>query len=292
MLKSMTGFGKAEKIWNNYRYVVELRSLNSNKGFDLSFKFPSQYKELEYQVRNLLSEKLVRGKIDFNFSLTPIHITELPINTDKLKSYYHSLRKTAEELNADYSQLFTTLLRMPEMLGTEETATLATDEKEAVIAAINAAIAQLDIFRKNEGKLLADDLLLRISKIRELRLLLIEQDKLRVAKIRERIHRNLENYIDKDKIDQNRFEQEIIYYIEKIDITEELTRLDVHCLHCAEVIASKEEAVGKKISFITQEMGREINTIGAKANDATLQKTVVQLKDELEKIKEQSNNIL
>lgn len=288
----MTGFGKAEKLWNNQSYIIEIRTLNSAKGFDLIFKIPSNYKEIEYALRNALAENLQRGKIDFNFSVKALQEGALQIDATKLKAYFHSLKKIADELQISDENIFSTLLRMPDMLGTEESKEISEEEKNVIFDLLQNALQHINAFRTKEGESLATELKARIANIEQLRNEIVQQDIIRIANIKNRINRNLEQYIDKDKIDQNRFEQELIYYIEKLDITEELTRLAVHCQHFNAIIDSKEEVVGRKLSFLAQELGREINTIGAKANDAAMQKMVVNLKDELEKIKEQSNNIL
>ena len=293
MLHSMTGFGKAQSNFQNKTIIVEVRSLNSQKGIDLSLKFSTQFREQEYALRNLISEKLQRGKIDVYITIEKEdHTPEVLLNKRIIKAYYTELKQIADELGAPSDNLLATILQLPEVaaVSSEES-----DESEwkAVEAAIITAIDDLNRFRIDEGKILADDMLKRIARIENYSLEVRTLDKTRVSDIKTRLQNNVEAAVGKEKIDPNRLEQELLYYMEKLDVTEELTRLKAHCDYIRSIIEDKkEEQKGRKLNFISQEIGREINTLGSKANHAAMQKIVVDMKDELEKIKEQVNNIL
>ena len=288
----MTGFGKSQLAFKNKTIIVEVRSLNSQKGLDLSLKFSTQFREQEYALRNLISEKLQRGKVDVYVTIEKEdHTPEVMLNKRVIKAYYQELKQIADEVGAPTDNLLATILQLPEVAaGAGE----ESDEEEwkAVEKAILVAIDGLNVFRADEGKTLSDDMLGRIDLIDKYSAEVRVLDKLRVAEIKTRLQTSVEAAIGKDKIDPNRLEQELVYYIEKLDITEELTRLKAHCLYFREAIDSKEDMKGRKLNFISQEIGREINTLGSKANYADMQKLVVNMKDELEKIKEQINNIL
>lgn len=293
MLKSMTGFGKATHTANETTVTAEVRSLNSSKGMDLGTKLPSRYREQEYALRQQISNRLQRGKVDVFVSVvTEKENSALRLNKGVVKAHYHELESVANELNLTLEQVLPAILRLPDVY--EETpAEVDNEEWNLIEKTVLNAIEQLDEFRIKEGASLKEDLLDRIKIIEHFVSHLKEQDKRRVAEMRQRLRNNLELFIPKDKIDPNRFEQEIIYYIEKLDITEELTRLRAHCDHFRHAVEEKsEEMKGRKLNFIAQEIGREINTVGSKANDAAMQKIVVNMKDELEKIKEQTNNVL
>jgi uncharacterized protein (TIGR00255 family) len=292
MLYSMTGFGKAQLAFKNKTIIVEVRSLNSQKGLDLSLKFSTQFREQEYALRNLISEKLQRGKVDVYVSIEKEdHTPEVMLNKRVIKAYYQELKQIADEVGAPTDNLLATILQLPEVAAgaTEES---DEDEWKAVEKAILQAIDGLNVFRADEGKVLADEMLGRISLIEKYAIEVRALDKGRVADIKARLENSLEAAIGKDKIDPNKLEQELVYYIEKLDITEELTRLKAHCDYYREAVASNDDMKGRKLNFIGQEIGREINTLGSKANYASIQKIVVNMKDELEKIKEQINNIL
>jgi uncharacterized protein (TIGR00255 family) len=288
----MTGFGKASGQIDERTVNVEIKSLNSQKGLDLSVKLPSKYREYEYAIRNKATTLLQRGKIDIYITLE--HNTaasELSLNKELIKSYFEEFKAIADEVGASTENLLPTILKMPDVIG-ESHEEASEDELKHIEVILTRAIAEVESFRTTEGKTLETELTLRIGNIEGLSARLSAEDKRRVKEIRERLKNNLDLYIQKDKIDHNRFEQEVIYYIEKLDITEELTRLKSHCDYFRACISAKEELKGRKLNFIAQELGREINTVGSKANDATMQKIVVDMKDELEKIKEQTNNIL
>lgn len=289
----MTGFGKATHSANETTITVEVRSLNSSKGMDLGTKLPSRYREQEHALRQQISSRLQRGKIDVFVSVvTEKENSALRLNKGVVKAHFQELESVARDLKLPLEQVLPAILRLPDVY--EETpAEVDKEEWRLIEKTVMEAIEQLDRFRIKEGATIKEDLLDRIKIIEHFVSLLKEQDKRRVAEMRQRLRNNLELFIPKDKIDLNRFEQEIIYYIEKLDITEELTRLRAHCDHFRHAVEdANAELKGRKLNFIAQEIGREINTVGAKANDALMQKIVVNMKDELEKVKEQTNNVL
>ncbi|MBS1624421.1 MAG: YicC family protein [Bacteroidetes bacterium] len=292
MLYSMTGFGKAQVAFKNKTIIAEVRSLNSQKGLDLSLKFTTQFREQEYNLRNLISEKLQRGKVDVYVTIEKEdHTPEVLLNKRVIKAYYQELRQIADEVGAPSADLLSTILQLPEIAAS---AAEESDEEEwkAIEGAIMKALDGLNGFRADEGKILAEDMLQRIALIDKYAQEVRSMDKERVSEIKARLETSVEAAVGKDKIDPNRLEQELVYYIEKLDITEELTRLKAHCEYYREVMAGKDDMKGRKLNFISQEIGREINTLGSKASHAPIQKLVVNMKDELEKIKEQINNIL
>lgn len=293
MIQSMTGYGKADCEFQNKKITVEVKALNS-KQFDLNLKVPSIYKEKELEIRNELIKELERGKIDFYISVdasSACEDTSAVLNASIIKGYYTQIVAISKDLGVEVpSDVMNVILRMPEVLKSEKQE-LSDEEWNYLQQCVRKAIKSLVDFRNQEGRALSEDIVSRISLIKSLSGELEKYEGTRVEKIRARIHQNLEEIIVSEKIDKNRFEEELIYYLEKFDITEEKVRLANHCLYFMETMNEK-ESVGKKLAFITQEIGREINTIGSKANDADMQKIVVKMKDELEKIKEQINNVL
>lgn len=290
-LKSMTGFGKAITEITGKKVTVEVRSLNS-KGMDLSLRLPYIYKEKELELRNEVSKQLERGKVDLTvYTESTEEALPVTINKTLAKTYYKELKSLAAELNESDQNLLSMIVKMPDVMKAErETATLDEAEWKQVKTTVDKAIEAFQKFRSDEGKTLTKEFESRISIISSLLLEVVTLDGLRIQNIKERIKTNLAEAIDKEKIDQNRFEQELIYYIEKLDVTEEKLRLKTHLDYFTNTM--QEPASGRKLGFISQEIGREINTIGSKANDAGIQKLVVQMKDELEKIKEQLLNVL
>ena len=291
MIKSMTGFGKGEAVCGDKRFRVELRSLNS-KQLDLSIKLPSKYRAAEAEVRQIVTRELQRGKVDcfVSFEMAQVE-TSSHINRESFKAYVDELRSVAEASGlkfADDAALMQAVLRMPDVITSEEVE-VSEDEISAIIEATNIAAKQLDDFRKQEGAILIADLLKRIDLIEQYRHEVEPFEVSRVDVIKSRIREHIEKM--NIEVDNNRLEQEMIFYIEKLDITEEKVRLDNHCRYFREV-AAEEEAPGRKLGFIAQELGREINTMGSKSNEANMQRLVVKMKDELEKIKEQVLNIL
>ena len=291
MMKSMTGFGKAAAILNGKNYEIEIKSLNG-KSLDINTKLPANYKERELEIRSIIGERLERGKIDFSLTITVVSGGEaVKVNEELLASYFNTMSQITDRLNfkPDQTQLFTTLLRFPDVLRNDPEP-LDENEWEFVKSLLIKAVYALDNFRTQEGQNLKGDFVKRTNLILDYLSRVEPFEKQRVAQIKERIAARFEELKGLD-VDRNRFEQELIYYIEKLDITEEKIRLKNHCNYFIETIDAQ-EAPGKKLGFIAQEMGREINTLGSKANDSDIQKIVVMMKDELEKIKEQVLNIL
>jgi uncharacterized protein (TIGR00255 family) len=290
-MRSMTGFGKAVGEIPGKKVTVEIRSLNS-KQLDLNLRMPYLYREKELEFRTELAKQLDRGKVDLNI-YTESTQENLPValNRDLARVYYKELKELSAELNESHQNLLSMVIKMPEVLKAEkETAELDEKEWKQVKMIVEKAIDAFHKFRSDEGKTLAGEFSSRIGIIDRLLGEVANSDAQRIENIRMRIRNNISEAIDKDKIDQNRFEQELIYYIEKLDITEEKLRLKTHIDYF--LATMKEPGSGRKLGFISQEIGREINTIGSKANDAGVQKLVVQMKDELEKIKEQLLNVL
>jgi uncharacterized protein (TIGR00255 family) len=291
MLKSMTGFGRAEKNVADKTFLVDIKSLNG-KQFELQLKLPSILKPFEFDIRRLLSAKLLRGSVDCMISLKDTgNAKPVTINTDLAKAYYKPLAELSAALNLDPSHILSTLVKLPEVI-TPSSETLSDKEWEDFQKVLQLAIENLNNHRLNEGAMMEQDLKLRIGNIEKQQEEVIKLEPLRQQKIREGITKLLEENVGKENYDGNRLEQELIYYIEKIDITEEQVRLKNHCDYFKSLLAEKEESKGKKLSFVLQEIGREINTTGSKAYDSTIQKAVVMMKDELEKAKEQVLNVL
>ena len=290
MQKSMTGFGKAETAANGKTFTVEIRSLNS-KQLDLGLRIPSVYRELENEIRSLVAKRVVRGKVDLSVSVTFAETS----NASRIdKALFAEYLKQMDEalayadITAEYATLIPCVMKMPNVIQTD-VAEITENEKQAIMKGVEVAIDKLDAFRKQEGTILINDLLCRVDEIEKLRNEIIPFEAQRAEAIRQRIREGIEKL--GVEVDNNRLEQEMIFYIEKLDITEEKVRLENHCKYFREV-ADNEEQAGRKLGFIAQEMGREINTTGSKANQHDIQKLVVKMKDELEKIKEQVLNIL
>lgn len=286
MIQSMTGFGKSLVQLPSKKITVEIKSLNS-KNLDLNARIPSQYKEKELVLRNLIATSLTRGKVDFSLYVeVTAEETTASVNPAVVKKYIAQLKEITE--NADETELLKMAVRMPDALKTERE---EIDEKEfsSIEVAVHRALEEINTFRADEGKALEKDLNFRISNIETLLREIITMDPDRINGVRERLRKGVADL--KENVDENRFEQELIFYIEKFDITEEKVRLDNHLSYFKETINSI-ESNGRKLAFISQEMGREINTIGSKSNYAPMQQLVVQMKDELEKIKEQLLNVL
>jgi|SRR5687768_9977235 uncharacterized protein (TIGR00255 family) len=291
MLKSMTGFGRAENNVGDKTFLVDIKSLNG-KQFELQLRLPSILKPYEFDIRRLLSEKLSRGSVDCMISLKETgNAKPVTINTDLAKAYYRSLSELSAELNLDPSHILSTLVKLPEVI-TPSSETLSDQEWADFKEILLAAIKNINQHRMDEGKSLEEELMVRINNILIQQEEVIKLEPLRQKKIREGITKLLEENVGKENYDDNRLEQELIYYIEKIDITEEQVRLKNHCDYFISMLNGSDESKGKKLSFILQEIGREINTTGSKAYDAAIQKNVVMMKDELEKAKEQVLNVL
>lgn len=291
MIKSMTGFGKSVTEIPGKKVTVEVRSLNS-KALDLNLRLPYLYKEKELGLRSDISKQIERGKIDLSvYTESTQETLPIAINKTLIKTYYKELKALADEMNESNSNLLALALKMPDVMKAErEVVELDEAEWEQVKIAIDKAIDAFQKFRSDEGKILDKEFQTRIGIIYGLLADVLRMDSARVESVRARIKNNIAELVEKEKIDENRFEQELIYYIEKLDITEEKLRLKTHLDYFMNTL--QEPASGRKLGFISQEIGREINTIGSKANDAGIQKLVVQMKDELEKIKEQLLNVL
>ena len=290
MTKSMTGFGKGEATFQNKKITVEIRSLNS-KQLDLNLRLPAIYRQSEYELRTLIARTVQRGKVDVFVNVESQRVeTPARINRELFREYLRQMNDTLAYagIDADYDTLVPAILRMPEVVSAESE-TVSDEEHAALLSAAEAAAAHLDAFRAQEGAILIADLLRRVDLIEQYKEEVVPFEQARTQAIRARILDNLAQL--KVDVDSNRLEQEMIFYLEKLDITEEKVRLTNHCRYFREVAAG-EEGVGRKLGFIAQEMGREINTMGSKANETNIQILVVKMKDELEKIKEQVLNIL
>ena len=288
----MTGFGRAEQNVGDKTFLVDIKSLNG-KQFELQLKLPAFLKPFEFDIRKVLSVKLGRGTVDCSITLKQTGSAKpVTINVDLAKAYYQPVAQLAKELNLDASTVLSSLLKLPEVISPTGD-TLTEEEWDELKKIIEGAIDNLNEHRIDEGQSLQKELLLRIENIRKQQEEVIHLEPLRQQRIREGITRLLEENVGKENYDENRLEQELIYYIEKIDITEEQVRLKNHCQYFTTILKEEEgEEKGKKLSFVLQEIGREINTTGAKAYDASIQKCVVLMKDELEKAKEQILNVL
>ncbi|CAM3742893.1 YicC/YloC family endoribonuclease [Flavobacterium gelidilacus] len=286
MIQSMTGFGKAFMQLSNKKITVEIKSLNS-KGLDLNVRTPSVYREMELQIRNTIAQRLERGKIDFSLYIEVTgEETSAKINVPIVKGYINQMKEVIP--NADETELMKMAVRMPDSLKTEREE-LDKTEWLQIEKVINEALDNISTFRSDEGLSLEKEFELRISNIENLMNEAVSYDAERVETVKTRLRTALEEL--KATIDENRFEQELIFYLEKYDITEERVRLGNHLNYFLETMKN-EEALGRKLGFITQEIGREVNTMGSKSNHTEMQKLVVQMKDELEKIKEQVLNVL
>ncbi len=285
MIQSMTGFGKSLLQLPSKKITVEIKSLNS-KSIDLNTRIPGQYREKELALRNLISKSLTRGKVDFSLYVEVTgEETTASVNPAVVRKYIQQLRGIVD---GDETELLKMAVRMPDVLKTERE---AIDETEFghIEDVVIEALEEINKFRFDEGKALEKDLKFRVANIENLLVEIIAMDPDRISGVRERLARGVAEL--KEKVDENRFEQELVYYIEKFDITEEKVRLDNHLNYFKEALES-EDSNGRKLGFISQEMGREINTIGSKSNFFPMQQLVVQMKDELEKIKEQLLNVL
>lgn len=287
----MTGFGRAEQTVNDKSYLVEIKSLNG-KQLDINLKIPPLLKPYEFDIRNLLQESLVRGTIEClivikqNGAAKPV-----VINTELIKSYYKQIEELAADLAIDTNSVLSALLRLPEVVSPSNEVLDENGWKD-LKKVIDAALKELNTHRIDEGKSLEKELRLRIKNINKQEEEILKLEPKRRERMKSELIQLLEENVGKEMYDSNRLEQELIYYIEKIDIREEQVRLKNHCEYFLDILDDKEEAKGKKLSFVIQEIGREINTTGSKAYDSDIQRCVVHMKDDLEKAKEQSFNIL
>jgi TIGR00255 family protein len=291
MLKSMTGFGRAEHTVNDKTFLVEIKSLNG-KQFEINLKIPPVLKSYEFDVRTMLQESLLRGSVDClitikqNGSAKPV-----VVNTDLIKAYYKQIAILADELGIDTNSVLSALLRLPEVVSPSNEI-LAEEDFAELKKVVGIALDELNNHRNEEGKSIETELHLRVKNINAQEEEILKLEPIRRQRMKDELMKMLEENVGKENYDPNRLEQELIYYIEKLDITEEQVRLKNHCEYFTSILNDAEESKGKKLSFVLQEIGREINTTGSKAYDAAIQKCVVLMKDELEKLKEQILNVL
>lgn len=291
MIKSMTGYGMASNDYSHAKYTVEIKSLNS-KFLELSLKLPKGFSDKELMLRNECGKLIERGKVNVVISAEypSTALKAATIKQDLLKAYYHQLKQVAEELGDPSTNLLQLALTFPDVIQYPEEA-LPEEEWKLLHLTFEQALANFQTFRRDEGKVLQGDIEMRIGHILSSMKQVEEYEPHRLPVIRERLNSFLKEAIGRENIDQNRFEQELIFYIDKLDITEEKIRLKSHCDYFLAALKEK-DGNGKKLGFISQEIGREINTMGSKANDANIQQIVVGMKEELEKIKEQLLNVL
>ncbi|MCW8896459.1 MAG: YicC family protein [Flavobacteriales bacterium] len=290
MIKSMTGFGKSATSINQKKISIEIRSLNSKQA-DISIRIPAVYKEKELELRAKINQHLERGKIEFNLYVEQTTATpNYQINESLFKNYYNELKRLSDELG-EQSDLIKIVTGMPDVFQKEEKQAMDESEWQTIVELTTKALQDIDAYRTDEGNTLQKEMELRINNIQQLLNKVELYEKERIITVRERITAHLEEIVNGNQIDKDRLEQELVFYIEKFDVSEEKQRLQSHLDYFMDTMNDK-DSQGKKLGFISQEMGREINTLGSKANHSELQKIVVEMKDELEKIKEQILNIL
>ncbi len=291
MILSMTGFGRASRPFGDSHISVEVRSLNS-KSTDIKMRLPQRYRSQEMELRKLVKESAERGKIDMVIELTAEGGGELySINEKLFATYYRQLSKLQGELGIPQGDFLSAIMRIQGVVDVPKGG-LSEEEQNAMNEAVSEALEQLESFRESEGEAMRKDLEERVAEIEKAMEDITPFEEGRIENVKQRIQQQLDKFFAKDKVDANRFEQEVIYYLEKMDINEERVRLKQHCKYFLEEMTKGGKQKGRKLAFIGQEMGREINTLGSKAHSSDIQKLVVKMKDELEKIKEQSANIL
>ena len=292
MLLSMTGYGKSTVDYNGKTIIVDIKSLNG-KTSDIRVKAPNNYRHKEIDIRNLVGEGAYRGKLEVTIEVSSEDGDgEYGLNIPLFKKYYSELKKIKDDLDPeDSTNLFAAVVRIPNVISAQETE-MDDEEWDSLVSAILGAIKELNRFRATEGVAMEKDLSYNISTIGTKLEEVLPFEKERVDRLRVRLQKNLDDFLGNEKVDQNRFEQEVLFYLEKLDINEEKVRLSQHLKYFMSVIESDEVVVGKKLSFISQEIGREINTLGAKAQHSDIQQIVVQMKDALEQIKEQLANVV
>ena len=291
MLYSMTGFGRAEATIDRRQVVVEIKALNG-KQFEVMTKLPPILRNYEFDIRTLLNNMLMRGTIDITVGIKMEGASKpMIVNTDLALFYYHGMKQIADQLGVQQDNVISTLMRMPEVVAPDQDA-LEKEDWEKVKEVVAQAAQNLMEHRRHEGEVLYKDIHSRIDNIEGLLAKVIPLEAERTERVRARLGQWLEDMVGKQKIDENRLEQEMIYYLERMDFSEEKTRLKQHCQYFHDTVNNLDTAIGRKLNFILQEIGREINTLGAKANHAIIQQIVINMKDELEKAKEQILNIL
>ena len=287
----MTGYGRSEQTIGEKTFLVELRSLNG-KQFDLRMQLPALLKPFEFDLRSIINEGLERGSVECFITIKQNGVAKpVSINTELLKAYYLSVVQVADDLKADTQQILSSILRLPEII-VNSTEILEENEWEQFQLVLSAAIADLNVHRLDEGKSIEEDMLLRLKNIEFQSEAIVVLEPNRRQRVKDNLVKLLEERVGKENYDTNRLEQELIYYIERIDISEEQVRLKNHINYFKTILSEKDKSKGKKLSFLLQEFGREINTTGSKAYDSEIQKCVVLMKDELEKAKEQVLNVL
>lgn len=285
----MTGYGRATNTFGSKVITAEVRSLNS-KFTDMRLKIPTNFREKEHHLRRVISERVERGKVDLTIEVKSIQGDDaFGLNVPLFKRFYEELSALADTMDIPKDGLMAAILRIPNVVMSGE-GDLDEEEWHNVEKTLNEALENFENFRKAEGKAMENDLRLRVGHIKDALQHVNPFEKERILLMRSRLRQNMEEFMNKDNIDENRFEQEVIFYLEKIDITEEKVRLEQHCNYFLEQLDNQTASKGRTLSFISQEMGREINTLGAKAYSADIQKLVVGMKDDLEKIKEQVAN--
>lgn len=287
----MTGYGRASGSWKEKTILVEVRSLNS-KYSDLRLRCSQNLREKEGELRKLVTDFAKRGKLEMSIDITS-HAgdNDFGLNIPLFKRYFEALQGISNEFDYQDQTLMSAILRLPNVAASSE-GEMSDEEWKAILSVIHEALDKFKQFRVQEGAATAEDLSTRVTTIAELLEKVSPHEQDRIGAIRDRLYRSLEENLGKDRVDENRFEQEVLFYLEKMDINEEKMRLAQHCQYFLEVLNNKSEAKGRKLSFISQEIGREINTLGAKAYSSNIQRLVVGMKDELEKIKEQTANIV
>ena len=291
MLQSMTGYGRTEQQVGDSTFAIEIKSLNG-KQFDINLRLPSILKAKEFDIRSIISEQLQRGSVECYINLKETGSAKpVSINTNLAKAYYQPIHALATELGLPTTDILSSLLKLPEVI-TPVADTLSDQAWLEFTNVMQQAINNLNKHRNNEGAILLQDIMQRITNIEIAQQKINELAPLRKLKIKENLEKLIAENIAPEHIDKNRLEQELVYYIEKIDIHEEQVRLTNHCNYCKQLLQNNDISKGKKLNFILQEIGREINTTGSKANDSTIQQLVVHMKDELEKAKEQVLNVL
>ncbi len=287
----MTGFGRAEQTVGDKTFVVEIKALNG-KQFELQLKLPPLLRPYEFEIRNILQEQLIRGTIDCYVNIKQNGTTKpVVINTDLIRAYYNQINQLASELNIDTNAVLSSLLRLPEVVS-PAMEVLGENDFRDFTNVLRNGLKELNKHRVEEGASLMKDLEMRMQNIKEQEECILKLEPARMERIRSEIKQLLNEHVGSENIDNNRLEQELIYYMEKIDIHEEQIRLRQHCEYFMEIMKGPDDGKGKKLSFVLQEIGREINTTGSKAYDAEIQKCVVKMKDEMEKAKEQVLNVL
>lgn len=292
MLHSMTGYGRSQKNFDDKTVTVELKSVNS-KSLDLKLRLPMHYQSKEIELRRLLNDELLRGKVDFTLTLSGHSISDFNIDFTAFQAYHRQLNDISNQLQLDKGDLLYTITRLPGVV-VQNDSDIEEEEWKLILGVIKDALSKINSFRAQEGKVLQEDMMMRINLIVSLIPQVEAFEIERIDKIKQRLKDNLEQFLPHVNLDENRYEQEIVYYLDKLDITEEKIRLAQHCKFFNEVCSDNKDSLdkGKKLNFIIQEIGREINTLGSKANFAEMQRIVIKMKEEADKIKEQIANIL